>query len=176
MPLAGVLASLIFFGCGLKQEAAEPEQIAYVWIPKKVYFTYVCCYNTASFPRAIGEPDPGENSMLSDDNQSTSFSCSKSPREKGSGTKAAPTRAVPICAQVSTSFGSSLLTGHGHRIRLLGSSSWGAAVSLLSTGVSSVPVHPQAAQQSSDGGDVTLAAPLCSGMSQPAPCSHLPCS
>lgn len=122
MPLAGVLASLIFFGCGLKQEAAEPEQSAYVWIPKKVYFTYVCCYNTASFPRAIGEPNPGESSVLKDDDQSTSFSCSRSPREKGSGTKAAPMEAVPACTQVSTLSGSSLLTGHGHRARLLGSS------------------------------------------------------
>lgn len=126
MPLAGVLASLIFFGCGLKQKAAEPEQSAYVWIPKKVYFTYVCCYNTASFPRAIGEPNPGESSVLKDDDQSTSFSCSRSPREKGSGTKAAPMEAVPACTQVST-----LPAPHCSLGMATEPGSWGAALSLL---------------------------------------------
>lgn len=51
--------------------------------------------------------------------------------------------------------------------------SWGAALSILSTDVSSVSAPPQAAQQSSGGGDVTFTAPLCAGMSYLLPA--LPC-
>lgn len=36
MPLAGVLASLIFFGCGLEEKTVEPEEKrVHVWFPKK---------------------------------------------------------------------------------------------------------------------------------------------
>lgn len=36
MPLAGVLASLIFFGCGLDKKIVEPEEdCVHVWFPRK---------------------------------------------------------------------------------------------------------------------------------------------
>lgn len=36
MPLAGVLASLIFFGCGLEEKVAQPEEERVrVWLPRK---------------------------------------------------------------------------------------------------------------------------------------------
>lgn len=39
MPLAGVLASLILFGCGLEEEIEEPEEECVCVILKKVDLT-----------------------------------------------------------------------------------------------------------------------------------------
>lgn len=40
MPLAGVLASLIFFGWGLDEKIAEPEEeCEHGVVPKEVHFT-----------------------------------------------------------------------------------------------------------------------------------------
>lgn len=53
MPLAGVLASLVFFGCGLQEKIVEPEEeCVHVWFPRK-WILHLCIDRTHHLSRVL---------------------------------------------------------------------------------------------------------------------------